>query len=606
MTATTSPPKHSPAAANEVAFRSGDWQKPLPKKTITALSRCDSEEIWSLWSSYLGRRKKTKGLEELFPYSQNPLLWSLNVTLEQEEIESFIRHLHVRSRSAKHAAATEGLLENWLDSPMETFHSSDALISVACAWTLADLSQTVSGTLWWRLKDRLISMAADALQLEATTQHLAANLLGGELPLVLAYFFPELKSTSDLSSLAIEFLSESLVEMLDGQGMLRASSIPLLGPLLGTWTRCRSIMEQEARLFWDDDAEQQYRWMVTQSLRMCRPHGGFMFASSDKARKDCDLLKAAIDLGGNKSDQLVAEAILRSDANRSDKPIRTETSYQSEWAGMGVMRSKWSKKSRQLAVTYDNTENLIELSKGRRVLIAGDLQVQLDLDGQATNGLGAHDWEQVAWESDDDCDYLEIERDVAIGTRLQRSFLLSRRDHFLLIADTILANENTPISHTLHLPLSDQVTVDSEQDTWEVSLKAPHMVSRLLPLGLPEWKTGTRTGSLTIQRRRLNLQQSGNSRLFVPLFIDLSPKRSKKKLTWRRLAVGEDRRNVAPDVAVGYRVQIGDEEWLIYRSLIEPTPRSLLGQNLLCEYHVSRFLPSGDVEPLIEVQQDHD
>ena len=28
------------------------------------------------------------------------------------------------------------------------------------------------------------------LQLEANTQPLAANLLGGELPLVLAYFFP--------------------------------------------------------------------------------------------------------------------------------------------------------------------------------------------------------------------------------------------------------------------------------------------------------------------------------------------------------------------------------------------------------------------------------
>ena len=394
--------------------------------------------------------------------------------------------------------------------------------------------------------------------------------------------------------------------MLDGQGMLKAAALPLLGPLLGTWTRCRSIMEQRAKLIWDDDAEQQYRWMVTQSIRMCRPYGGFMFAPSDTARKDCDLLHAAIDLAGNKTDLLVAEAILNSDTERCGKAIRTETSYQSEWASMAVMRSKWSKKSRQLGVTYDNTENRIELSQGRRVLISGDLQVQLDLDGQATNGSESHDWEQIAWESDDDCDYLEIERDVATGTQLQRSFLLSRRDHFLLIADTILANDNTPISHTLHLPLGDQVTVDSDQDTWEVSLKAPQMVSRLLPLGLPEWKTGTRTGSLKIQRRRLNLQQTGNSRLFVPLFIDLSPKRSKKKLTWRRLAVGEERRNVPPDVAVGYRVQIGDEQWLIYRSLIEPTPRTLLGQNLLCEYHVSRFLPSGEVEPLIEVQQDHD
>ena len=181
-----------------------------------------------------------------------------------------------------------------------------------------------------------------------------------------------------------------------------------------------------------------------------------------------------------------------------------------------------------------------------------------------------YDWEQVAWESDRDMDYLEIEREVAPNTRLQRSFLLSRSDHFMLMADAVIADEHSKLSHTIEIPLGDKITVDNQRDSWEMSLKAPQTLSRVLPLGLPEWKSGSRFGDFNIQRRSLLVHQMGVSRLFVPLFFDLSPKRSKKKLTWRRLSVGEERVNVGADVAVGYRVQIGNEQWLIYRSLLDP------------------------------------
>ena len=73
-------------------------------------------------------------------------------------------------------------------------------------------------------------------------------------------------------------------------------------------------------------------------------------------------------------------------------------------------------------------------------------------------------------------------------------------------------------------------------------------------------------------------------------------------LELRQLAVGENRRNLAFNVAAGFRVQIGQEQWLIYRSLDRVIPRTVLGQNLLCEYHVSQFLPTGIAKPLIEVQ----
>ena len=62
------------------------------------------------------------------------------------------------------------------------------------------------------------------------------------------------------------------------------------------------------------------------------------------------------------------------------------------------------------------------------------------------------------------------------------------------------------------------------------------------------------------------------------------------------------RRNVSGDVAVGYRVEIGAKQWLIYRSLDPTANRSILGQDLICEFHVSRLLRTGEVEELLEIQ----
>ena len=605
MSLTASTKTHKPTPKHPISLESSftDWQQPLPKKTLNRLQQAPPAAAWEIWKKYLVNRKTVTDLSHLLPVSNSPLAWSANISLQRDETLSFLSQITNFSRSTKHTEATETLLIQWLSTtPAETTHSAEALQTVACAWSLSELSQLLDAELWWGVLERLVSTAADALQLDVVTHPLPANLLGGELPLVLAYYFPELKSTSDLSSLAIEFLSEALVEILDGEGMPKANYLPFFGPLLGSWTRCRAIIKHRSKLSWSDDAEGQYRWMITQAVRMSRGQGGFAFGINDNLLADRDLLLSAVELGGNRSDAIAADSILGRKKRDADKPLAIDASYHSEWAAVGLLRSKLTKKSRQLSVTYEKSENQIELAQGNSVVFAGELASQLTLDKTVGDGASRNDWEQVAWESDTEVDYLEIEKDISPHTRLQRSFLLARSDQFLLVADAVISRSDMPIHHRIDFPLGDGMTVDSEQGSWELTLKDSQTRARVLPLGLPEWKAGCRHGSLQVKRRSLRIEQTGHTRLFVPLFIDLSPKRAGKKLTWRRLSIGENRRNLSPDVAVGYRVQIGREQWLIYRSLDRPTPRTVLGQNLLCEFHVSRFLPSGDAESLIEVQ----
>ena len=124
------------------------------------------------------------------------------------------------------------------------------------------------------------------------------------------------------------------------------------------------------------------------------------------------------------------------------------------------------------------------------------------------------------------------------------------------------------------------------------------------PLSLPEWREQRTLGGLASADGALELQcgHPASRRLYAPLFFDLDPRRQVRPATWRRLTVAENRVIVPNEEAVGYRVQSGTEQWLIYRSLDERGNRTLLGQNLVSEMLVARFKTSGEIESLLEIE----
>ena len=127
-------------------------------------------------------------------------------------------------------------------------------------------------------------------------------------------------------------------------------------------------------------------------------------------------------------------------------------------------------------------------------------------------------------------------------------------------------------------------------------------LARVLPLALPEWRAAAAMGSLEAAPGGLLLRQQTRARgMYAPLFIDLSPHRMKWPLTWRQLTVGEKLQIQKSDVAVGYRVQVGGDQWLFYRSLAAPASRTLLGQNVLHEFYAVRFDTEGEADELLAV-----
>ena len=90
--------------------------------------------------------------------------------------------------------------------------------------------------------------------------------------------------------------------------------------------------------------------------------------------------------------------------------------------------------------------------------------------------------------------------------------------------------------------------------------------------------------------------------MFAPVWFDCDARRLGEQVTWRQLTVADTRINLPPSMAAGHRVQVGLDQWLLYRSLDAPRNRTLLGCNVACEFLLGRVTPDGTVQRAIEIE----
>jgi hypothetical protein len=254
-------------------------------------------------------------------------------------------------------------------------------------------------------------------------------------------------------------------------------------------------------------------------------------------------------------------------------------------------------------------------------LLSGTWEFDVQADGMPALPQGS--WSEICWVNDADCDYLELELQLTGGLRLQRQMLLARHDEFLYLADALVGAQPQELSYRSRLPLAGGVLLEPAKEirndvdiamgfvtgaavspaTRELVLVSGKPRAMALPLALPEWRSDSRGGNASAADGSLELQQAGQGRcLYAPLWLDLSPKRFRKTRTWRQLTVAEQLVVQPRDVAVGYRIQFADSQWLVYRALTERGNRTVLGQNLSTEFLLSRFKRDGETETILEVE----
>ncbi len=265
------------------------------------------------------------------------------------------------------------------------------------------------------------------------------------------------------------------------------------------------------------------------------------------------------------------------------------------------MCSQGPRHADRLLTSYSGRENLLELQSAGAVLCSGLWECQVRIEGQTLSPISR--WQETCWFSDRDADYLELELRLERGVRVERSILLAKEDRFVYLSDAILPAQLGPIDYQCTLPLAPGAKLKRAGQSREVRVQAGRGAALVLPLALGEWRADGEPGELALNGQGIQLQQqAAGGRTLAALWIDLDRRRTARPFTWRRLTVAESRRAVPNHVAVGYRIQAGSAQWLVYRSLGKKGNRTLLAHNLSTEMLVGRFTKAGEVEKLLEIE----
>lgn len=570
-----------------------------------AKKRKATPDQWDDWTKYLAKREKPIPLAKLIAAKQpKPLLWALPAGFQNSETAELINRIGgLKASNSRTPGELATEMEQWLESA-RIREASASLGLEALAWCHA--LPTIAGVLpaapWSQLVEQLVSIASDATKSDLSVDPLAQQLLAGELPLTLAYLLPELPACVALAGSARETLSLGLTELLDGEGIPHANYFDASRGLFACWTRCYYIGRTMKQSCFTTDATTEYEWLIRQMMRLCRNDGVQVLSSEDNNDWSPKLFNAALTLAGDSEDDEIADCILPGrKAPREPRVGLPRPAVNSEWAEMAVLRRGWDRSGDQVVVQYADRQVKLELNCGNETVFSGFCSPELRIDGQLLEM--EQDWEEICWQSDHDLDYIEIEGCFQNGWKVQRQVMLTHADRFMVVADAVLGDETADIEHQFTLPLRSGISFTPAGETREGLLRRGQPIAAVLPLQLPEWRADRDGGSLEQTSDGLRLRQTVRAqRMFAPLFIDLKPKRFSKQLTWRRLTVARQLEILSADVAVGYRVQTGKRQWVIYRSLDSTASRSLLGQHVSGEFILGRLPAEGEIELLIEIE----
>lgn len=285
-----------------------------------------------------------------------------------------------------------------------------------------------------------------------------------------------------------------------------------------------------------------------------------------------------------------------------------------------ILGSKRPGRSLRAEILLDGKDWSWTLSE-TTLLFGGDWKTHVTCEGQEP--VPTSGWKEVCRYDDRQVRHREYERRLTSGIRHQRQVTLCPIDNVIILAEAFLSSRFRRWEYESRLRLAPDVSLHPAAETQECELMAGAFSGVILPLALPEWKTAGQAPGLAQEQNQLVARYAVTGRsFFFPLCLVLckpddeprgqaqSRRRSAhgqtQSLTWRQLTVSECLRKVAPDEAVGFRIQVENRQWILYRSLTRPANRAVLGHNLISESLFARFTARGRVISLVEVELDED
>ncbi len=585
---------------------------PAATRNRPTKSRSTLLSDWESWSAHLLERQAPGPPWQHLWGKRWPLNWALDqsgVATETRQLLTLLERWSARANPPVSAQQAKRW-QVWREQAAERNGAGGfGLECLAWAYLLPRMAGGLAAETWFDAYDFLHQLARTATRRDVHREPLAHQWLASELPLTLAYQFPEREESKPLAQVARQALAEGFDALLDLNGLPAAEHLDCVHPLLACWTRTATLAQAGEITVFSREGRARFVEFIRCAVQLTRESGVPCFGGEGCGPDDRSVFDAALEFAGE-DQRLIAEQILpkrRGVADKSEKEVAARLlpspAVNSEWGRVAILRTDWMRGSPQWVLAHRAGQMRCELLLGGRPLCTGPWDQEILLDGRRLEPPSG--WVEVCWHSDDDLDYQEFQADLEGEWILQRQVLLAREDRFLLLADALLGKAGARIEYRSCLPLAPGVRFRSTKETWEGQLVGRQGTGLVLPLALPEWRTAPQAGSLHTERGQLVVTQAADGpRMYIPLFIDLNSERPKRKRTWRRLTVAE-KLEIQPDaVATAYRVQVSEEQWLFYRSLAPAGNRTVLGQNLNNEFLAARFDHDGEIEELIRIDAD--
>ena len=561
--------------------------------TAYDLPKQPQKEIKQSRRAKKGKKPKLlrKSLDSIFKIKKSTtpfaLLMYSNADGARELINAWSKRL---SKNRKKKLDVNDIVHALAMSPNQS--TNTATVAVPALWVAQNLdvifaSSGTSANDSEELVNLLWNVASNA-QAASAVDHCVTKSLGIELgiTLCLQLVHGHPKSGMDLiheNHLQEEF--ESLVEsQLDGDGWPESSLLSNFGVIAASWLRSYMILNSLSSEV-DYEIVLLLEWLVRQLLRMRRRNGTLCFGPEiglQGIQEFWTLVKSA---SSDDDDRIIYKAVAnptKLSKTKLQQKVRqannaAEAFNLSEWSRSALLRNDWNPHSPILGINFSRPANHsmpvceIDLS-GKHRMVFGNTFPQIEIDAKPTAWPG--NFEVICDRFDDDLDYIEIQAELTTdqnrtesGT-LNRQFLLSRNDEFLLVIDTVIPPDCQTakrIQYQCDWPLAENVEPLQETETREVyfqSREKRRIFGLGMPIGQPEWKGEKFDGSWKITDRAIRLEQfQTGSGLVVPVLFDLNAKRSKQKRTWHRLTVAQDRKTVPPDHAVAIRFQLNESQY---------------------------------------------
>ena len=470
----------------------------------------------------------------------------------------------------------------------------------AAAWGLGWMARTKrAGGSAGGLLERLVQQARAAQVSLAGRDTVPARFV-----LVLARLFRDIEACRCLEASSVDAVGEELARLVTAAGAVGLSGAEAVLERVVRWTGVREAGLATGPLPWDEAAESRWAAAASAALGLLGGRGRILVGPGRlPACFSQPLLEAVAGRprgGVSRAAARTARALSRGGTNAKCLP----RDFHDPEAAVAILRSGWKQGDVRVLLEYREPLPRLEIAVDDRVLFAGAWQWSASADGRPLDAEGA--WKVSCWETGRKATFLEIVAPLTGGMQLERQVVVLPRQRIMMLADALVPRPGSTaaiqdLRHRACLPLATGLDSDPEQETREILVSDTRTRCLVLPLALPEWRTAGR-GGFAAAADGLVLEQQGAMRLFAPLWIDCDAARIGRPRTWRQLTVADTRRILPAHQAVGFRVQAGLEQWLVYRALDVPRNRTLLGCNVSCEFLVGRVKKSGEVARTLEIQ----